>query len=113
MNRGVVLHFAMGLSATRKIVTEEDWGEDNKDPDWRIGQSIVRQVAEGVVTLCNGDWKLLQSLQKVELSSTSCNVACNKNVVRQVAEVTCYTMQFFSNLCRNGIVRQVAKKIAV
>ena len=48
----------------------------------------------------------------VELSSTSCNVARNKNVARQVAEVTCYTVQFFSNLCRNGVARQVAEKIA-
>ena len=90
----------MGLPATRKTATEEDRGEDNKDPDWLIEQSI----AGGVVTLCNGDRKLLQSLQKVELSSTSCNVARNKNVARQVAEVTCYTVQFFSNLCRNGEV---------
>ena len=103
----------MGLPATRKTVTEEDRGEDNKDPDWLVEQSIVRQVAGGVVTLRNGDWKFLQSLQKVELSSTSCNVARNKNAARQVAEVTCYTVQFFSNLCCNGIARQVAEKIAV
>ena len=35
----------------------------------------------------------------------------NKNDARQVAEVTCYTVQFFSNLCRNGFARQVAEKI--
>ena len=29
-----VLHCAMGLPATRKPVTKEDRGEDNKDPDW-------------------------------------------------------------------------------
>ena len=87
----MVLHCAMALPATRKTATEEDRGEDNKDPDWLIEQSIARQVAGGVVTLCNGDWKLLRSLQKVKLSSTSCNGACNKNVARQVADVTCYT----------------------
>ena len=103
----------MRLPATHKTVTEEEQGEDNKDPDWLIEQSIARQVAGGVVTLCNGDRKLLQSLQKVELSSTSCNVARNKNVARQVAEVTCYTVQFFSNLCISGVARQVAEKIAV
>ena len=64
------------------------------------------------VTLRNGDWKLLQSLQKVELSYTSCNIARSKNVARQVAEVTCYTVQFFSNLCRSGVARQVSEKIA-
>ena len=46
-----VLHCAMGMPATRKTVTKEDRGEDNKDPDWLIEQSIVRQVAGGVVTL--------------------------------------------------------------
>ena len=83
----------MGLPATRRPATEEDRGEDNKDPDWLIEQSITRQVAGGVLHCA-----LLQSLQKVELSSTS----CNKNVARQVAEVTCYTVQIFSNLCRNA-----------
>ena len=49
------LHCAMGLPATRKTATEEDRGEGNKDPDWLIEQSIARQVAGGVVTLCNGN----------------------------------------------------------
>ena len=89
---------AMGLQATHKTATEEDRGEDNKDPDWLMEQSIARQVAGGVVTRCNGDWKLW----KVELSSTSCSAARYKNVARQVAGVTCYTVQFFSNLCRNA-----------
>ena len=31
-------------------VSQEDWGEDNKDPDWLIEQSIVGQVA-----LCNDE----------------------------------------------------------
>ena len=39
----------MGLTATRKTATEEDRGEDNKDPDWLIEQSIARQVAGGVL----------------------------------------------------------------
>ena len=95
---------------------------DERMRSWSYWRKIVRQVpgavqrwlkvAGGVVTLCNGDWKLLQSLQKVELSSTSCNVARNKNVARQVAEVTCYTVQFSCNLRRNGVARQVAEKIA-
>ena len=29
---------------TRKTATEEDRGEDNKDPDWLIEQSTARQV---------------------------------------------------------------------
>ena len=43
-----MLHCAMRLPATRKTAAEEDRGEDNKDPDWLIEQSIVRQVAGGV-----------------------------------------------------------------
>ena len=41
------LHCAMGLAETHKTATEEDRGEDNKDPDWLIEQSTVRQVAGG------------------------------------------------------------------
>ena len=41
------LHCAMGLPATRKPATEEDQGEDDKDSDWLIEQSIARQVAGG------------------------------------------------------------------
>ena len=44
-----VLHCVMGLPTTRKNATEEDRGEDNKDPDWLIEQSIARQVAGGVL----------------------------------------------------------------
>ena len=78
----------MGLPATRKTATEEDRGEDNKDSDWLEG--------------CYTEQRRL----KVELSSFSCNVPNNKNVARQVAEVTCYTVQFLSSLCRNGVARQ-------
>ena len=33
-------------------------------------------------------------------------------MLREVAEVTFYTVQFFCNLCRNGVARQVDEKIA-
>ena len=42
-----MLHYAVGLPATCKTATEEDRGEDNKDPDWLIEQSIARQVSRG------------------------------------------------------------------
>ena len=42
---------------------------------------IVRQVARGVL-LQKSVAALPQSLRKVELDSTSCNVCCNKNVAR-------------------------------
>ena len=35
----------MRLPATRKTATEEGRGEDNKDLDWLIEQSIARQIA--------------------------------------------------------------------
>ena len=34
----------MELPATHETATEEDWGEDNKDPDWLIKQSIANLV---------------------------------------------------------------------
>ena len=70
-----VLHSAIGLPVTRKTATEEDRGEDNKDPDWLIKQSIARQVAVvgwgGVrgATLRNAE-KVDKSLRKEESSST-------------------------------------------
>ena len=58
----------MGLGpATHQTATEEDRGEDNKDPDWLIEQSIARQVAGGVVTLCDSQ---KDDQNKVLLSAT-------------------------------------------
>ena len=42
-----------------------------------LGENCVASCRRGV-TLCNGSCKLLRLLQKVELDSTSCNVARNK-----------------------------------
>ena len=47
---------------THKTVNKEDQGEDNKDPDWLIKQSIARQVAGGVH--CTTQEKPIQSLQQ-------------------------------------------------
>ena len=47
-----------GAVQCRKTATEEDRGEDNKDSDWLIEQSIARQVDGGCCTAP------LQSLQK-------------------------------------------------
>ena len=44
----MVLHCAIGGPATHKTATEEDRGEDNKNPDWLIEESIERQVARGI-----------------------------------------------------------------
>ena len=42
----------MGLPATsHKPVTEEDRGEDNKDPDWLIEQSVWDKLLEGCYTV--------------------------------------------------------------
>ena len=42
-----MLHCALGLPATRKTATEEDRGEDNKDPDRLIEQSVRDKLLEG------------------------------------------------------------------
>ena len=55
----------MGLPATRKTVTEEDRGEDNKDPDWLFKQSIARQVAQGVVIYCAVLKKLIKIIAAI------------------------------------------------
>ena len=92
----------MGLPATRKTATVGDRGEDNKDPDWLIGQSIVRQVAGGVLhcaTAIESYCSRCKNFLQVELSSTLCNVARNKKVGRQVTEVTCYTVGFYLDTC--------------
>ena len=100
----------MGLPATRKPATEEDRGEDNKDPDWLIEQSIVRQVGRGGYTV-QRRFKVAAIVAKLKLRSTSCNDAHNKNIARQVAEVTCYTVQFLSNLSRSGVGGQLLRKL--
>ena len=48
---------------TRKTATEEDRGEDNKDSDWLIEQSIARQVVRGWGVLhCATSKKSIKSL---------------------------------------------------
>ena len=54
----------------------------------------------------------MQSLQKVEPSSTLCNCCKPKNVAGQVAKRACYTLQPTYNLSCNAIATQVSKKIA-
>ena len=76
-----------------------------------LGDNCVARCWRGV-TLCNGSCKLLRLLRKVELDSTSCNVARNKKDALRVAEVPCYTAQFFSNLQCNTVALPVAVKIA-
>ena len=56
-----------------------------------LGKNCVSSCCRGV-TLCNGGCKLLRLIRKVELDSTSCNVARNKKKdALQVAAVPCYT----------------------
>ena len=71
------------------------------------------------VTRCNLELQLamvskqsMQSLQKVERSSTLCNLYKTKKVAKQVAKRTFYTLQPICTLSYNAIATQVAKKIA-
>ena len=93
----------MGVPATHKSATKEDWGEDNKDSDWLMEPSIVLHCA----TLKKSIKSLPQLLQKVELSSTFwvllsvfyflCstfwNACWNNGIVRSAVSVS-YTWQF-------------------
>ena len=54
----------------------------------------------------------MQSLQKVEPSSTLSNCCKPKKAVRQVAKRACYTLQPTCNFSCNTIATQVAKKLA-
>ena len=63
-----------------------------------LGENCVASCWRGV-TLCNGSCKLLRLLRKVELDSTSCNVARNKKKdALQVAEVP-FTPRHSSATC--------------
>ena len=121
--RSQVLHRATQSEQLATIRAEKAWRNSllARQGRWSIGftkkstlgENCVASCWRGVSTLCNGSCKLLRLLRKVELDSTSCNVARNKKrYALQVAEVPCYTAQFFSNLQRNGIALQVAVKIA-
>ena len=54
----------------------------------------------------------MQSLQKVEQSSTSGNCCESKKAALHSLEMICYTGQSVYNLYRNGVATQVAKEIA-
>ena len=84
----------------------------------------LRKVIHGScrrhVTRCNLELKLtmdsknsMQSLQKVKVSSTLCNLCKHKKIVKQVANRACYTLQHTRNIALNSIAEQVAKKIAL
>ena len=67
----------MGLPATRKTATEEDRGEDNKDSDWLIEQSIARQVAGGVLHYATAiesrtEFFFVQRSEQQKCCETSC-----------------------------------------
>ena len=64
---------------------------------WLIAQNIARQVARGVLhcaMLQKSVAAFPQSLRKLKLDSTSCDVWCNKNVARFDDCGVCYTVQF-------------------
>ena len=44
---GLFFTLCNGIASNLQTATEEDRGEYNKDPDWLIKQSVVRQVARG------------------------------------------------------------------
>ena len=83
-----MLHLATHLSNLQRFVPRKPgetryWrsgvgGRSDLQRNQRtLGENCVASCCRGV-TLCNGSCKLLRLLRKVELDSTSCNVARNK-----------------------------------
>ena len=62
-------------------------------------------------TLCNGVVSCYNALQKVELNSTSCNAYVEQQKI--LRNRPRYTSQFFYNLFRSGVARQVIGKMRV
>ena len=56
---------------------------------------VSKNTLQSQAATCNGFKRSLQLLQKVEISFTACVTWC----------------KFFSNLCHNGVARQVAVKL--
>ena len=107
-----MLHCAMRLPATRKTAAEEDRGEDNKDPDWLIEQSIARQVAGGVLhcaTLKKSTQSLLQSLRKPQVL-LSATLAATRTLRGKLLSRYVTLGHFWCNLRRNNIARHVARQ---
>ena len=107
----------MGLGpATRKTATEEDRGEDNKDPDWLIEQSIVRQVAGGVLhcaTLKKVDkiFATIVAKSRIKfyfLQRLRQQTNCDRD---ELLSLYVTLGQFWYNLRRNKIARQIARKL--
>ena len=72
-----------------------------------LGENCVASCRRGV-TLCNGSCKLLRLLQKVELDSTSCNVARNK----KWCVASCRGTLLHRAILQQLATQQVAVKIA-
>ena len=86
-----MLHCAIGLPATRKTATEEDRGEDNKDPDW-----LIEQKVHGGVTLRNAE-KVINSL-----------LAATTKLRDKLLSLYVALDNLWCSLRRNKISRQVA-----
>ena len=57
-------------------------------------------------------WKQsMESMQRVEPSSTSCSSCKPKKVARQAAKRACYTLEPTCNLSHNVVATQIVKKI--
>ena len=69
-----------------------------------LGENCIESCWRGV-TLCNGSCKLLRLLQKVELDSTSCNVARNEKKMRCKLPRYPVTLRNSSATCNAMVLR--------
>ena len=98
----------MGLPATRKTATEEDRGEDNKDPDWLIEQSVWDKLLEGCYTVQRRlKVSAIVTKSRTEFYSVQhcaqqkcCETSCRGNITPYNSSATCVATVLRDKLLR-------------
>ena len=110
---GMVFHCAMIVATCFVTATTEDSGESTKCFNWLMSTNRCKTSCtnhcKGQTLLKKIVVALLQSLRKVEASSTFRNSCSNKKSVRNVPCGVCYSGQFFYNLCQQNCETSCAK----
>ena len=109
--RGLVLRPCYTVQFSQQLVSQCVLGTKNKKTVCTcplIKKCKIETSCWRGDTLCNGVVNCCNPLQKVELSSTSCNTSCNKKIARQTMLHCAILQQLVSQWHCD---RQVAEKI--